>query len=478
MSSEYQELLEKLLNSDTTDVIPQSRAEHIMLTAINSLNIDTLPEPGSRMEAYLMALITKMGEGGSASQTQSDWNQNDSTQPDYVKNKTHYSKLKFVSQARKIPNESYQEFNGNFNIASFDAICIEINETLFTDLYGDTLMGDSDPSVWESGDGMGFYIVRISNRYNIYIDTNRYGPVKDATIKLYNQTVEKVLPHYYLPTPTMNTLGGVKVFQNDDVLGYTQCCIDGDSVLYSKEYKAANIYTELSITNLKALSYFGDHALFTDNIAKEFQGYELTLPIHAWFIGMDYSFSPYRNKYILESADGTTMLVNIANSEIKSTSVLHAPSSGGSLIVTFNPGDPTKTTHSSSEIYEAFQSGKTVQFYDGRQLYPLVASNVDLAIFASGGLVDVVSFETIIITDNSEIITIGPAFVPTLTAAAEVGQTMVVKSVDENGHPTEWEAVGMEGAPTVTTANNGQFLRVVNGSWAASTVPNAEEASF
>ena len=65
MSSEYQELLEKLLNSDTTDVIPQSRAEYIMLTAINSLGIDTLPEPGSRMEAYLMALITKLSEGGS-----------------------------------------------------------------------------------------------------------------------------------------------------------------------------------------------------------------------------------------------------------------------------------------------------------------------------------------------------------------------------------------------------------------------------
>lgn len=67
MSSEYQELLEKLLNSDTTDVIPQSRAEYIILTAINSLGIDTLPEPGSRIEAYLMALIAKMGEGGSAS---------------------------------------------------------------------------------------------------------------------------------------------------------------------------------------------------------------------------------------------------------------------------------------------------------------------------------------------------------------------------------------------------------------------------
>lgn len=61
---------------------------------------------------------------------------------------------------------------------------------------------------------------------------------------------------------------------------------------------------------------------------------------------------------------------------------------------------------------------------------------------------------------------------------AFVGQTIVVKAVDENGQPTEWEAVDMEGVPTVTTANNGQFLRVVNGAWAASTVPNAEEASF
>lgn len=448
MSSEYQELLEKLLNSDTTDVIPQSRAEYIMLTAINSLDIDTLPEPDSRMEAYLMALITKMGEGGSASQTQSDWNQNDSTQPDYVKNKTHYSKLKFVSQAQTVPNTSYQRFNDIFNIASFDAICIEINETLFTDLYGDTLMGDSDPSVWESGDGMGFYIVNMSARYNIYIDTNRYGPVKDATIKLYNQTVEKVLPHYYLPAPTQNTLGGVKVFQNDDMSGYTECYIDGDSVLYSKEYKAANIYTELSITNLKALSYFGDHALFTDNIAKEFQGYELTLPIHAWFIGTDYSFNPYRNKYILESADGTTMLLNIANSEIKSTSVLHTPSSGGSLIVTWKPGDSTKATHSSSEIYEAFHSGKTVQFYANGNLYQLGVSNVEQAFFLFGGLMDSVGFMTMIINNNSEIITLGPAIVPTLSAPAnaQVGQTIVVKSVDENGHPTEWEAVSI---PTV-----------------------------
>jgi hypothetical protein len=30
----------------------------------------------------------------------------------------------------------------------------------------------------------------------------------------------------------------------------------------------------------------------------------------------------------------------------------------------------------------------------------------------------------------------------------------------------------------VTTADNGKFLRVVNGVWAASSIPNAEEATF
>ena len=190
MSSEYQELLEKLLNSDTTDVIPQSRAEHIMLTAINSLDIDSLPEPGSRMEAYLMALITKMGEGGSESQ------------------------------------------------------------------------------------------------------------------------------------PTVD-----------------------------------------------------------------------------------------------------------------------------SLIVTHNPDNFTKATHSSSEIYEAVQSGKTVQFYANGISFQLIKSNPDEATFTISGLADnTIRFMSIVINNNSGIITLGPAYVPTTPDTMEVGQTIVVKSVDEAGHPTEWETVSI---PTV-----------------------------
>lgn len=37
---------------------------------------------------------------------------------------------------------------------------------------------------------------------------------------------------------------------------------------------------------------------------------------------------------------------------------------------------------------------------------------------------------------------------------------------------------GGAGLPTVTTADNGKFLQVVNGAWAAATIPSAEGVTF
>lgn len=63
--------------------------------------------------------------------------------------------------------------------------------------------------------------------------------------------------------------------------------------------------------------------------------------------------------------------------------------------------------------------------------------------------------------------------------SAQVGQIIKVKYVDDDGRPTEWEAGEMpSGLPNVTEDNNGQFLRVVNGTWTADTVPSAGGASF
>ena len=91
--------------------------------------------------------------------------------------------------------------------------------------------------------------------------------------------------------------------------------------------------------------------------------------------------------------------------------------SGGSLIVTLNPDDSTNATatHSSSEIYEAFQSGKTVQFYMDDRAFQLIMSTADVAFFSFDGFFgNEAGFMTIGINNNSEINNLGSALVPQL----------------------------------------------------------------
>ena len=451
MSSEYQELLEKLLNSDTTDVIPQSRDEYIMLTAINSLDIHTLPEPGSRIEAYLMALITKMGEGGGASQTQPDWNQNDSTAADYVKNKTHYYSVNEIATFSPV-NSTEQVLLVPFSDIP-ELVCVDINgqrfEGLSRDSYGLGYIGDIGTSGWHEGEGYGFYFTLDKSTKNTRcaVDTSRFG-VRPNCI-LYGMYVDKKIPYYYLPYPTAKTPGAVKAEYMDDLSKYEQCVIDDAGTVYSRKYSPAQVFSDLSGNNLKnKLSYVGDHGIFTDSISEDISSVsELVLPVHAWKIFYNGQYAAY----LLESADGRIVkfTYNLGGTgTAPNVEVLHTPSSGGSLIVTLNPDDSTKATHSSSEIYEAVQSGKTVQFYNSGMLFQLAVSNLEDAIFTFGGVSELKTgfFITIIINDRSEFTALGPYFAPAIQSPIEVGQTIVVKSVNEIGHPTEWEAVDI---PTV-----------------------------
>lgn len=448
MSSEYQELLEKLLNSDTTDVIPQSRDEYIMLTAINSLDIHTLPEPGSRIEAYLMALITKIGEGGSASQTQSDWNQNDSTAADYVKNKTHYYSVKKIATFSPV-NSTEQVLLVPFSDIP-ELVCVDINGQRFEGLSRgfSGYIGDHGVAGWDEGTGYGFYfkLDKSTKNTRCAVDTRRFG-VRPNCI-LYGMYVDKKIPYYYLPYPTATTPGAVRAECMDDLSKYEQCVIDDTGTVYSRKYAPAQVFSDLSRYNLNKLSYDGDHGIFTDSIAEEISSVsELVLPVHAWRIFYNGQYIAY----LLESADGQIVKFTYylgGSGSTPNVEVLHTPSSGGSLIVTHNPDDSTKATHSPSEIYEAFQSGKTVQFYMNGVLFQLGRSTADEATFHFGGFLDGVIFMTIVIDNSLGIITLGPAIAPTIpaTATAAVGQTIKVSAVNENGQPTEWEAVDI---PTV-----------------------------
>ena len=62
---------------------------------------------------------------------------------------------------------------------------------------------------------------------------------------------------------------------------------------------------------------------------------------------------------------------------------------------------------------------------------------------------------------------------------ATVGQIAKITAVDASGVPTAWSPVDMpSGMPNVTGADNGKFLRVVGGAWAATEISSANGVSF
>ena len=87
-----------------------------------------------------------------------------------------------------------------------------------------------------------------------------------------------------------------------------------------------------------------------------------------------------------------------------------------------------------------------------------------------------------------------------LASGAAVGDLIKVKAVDASGKPTAWAvavagkdylteapvtsvngetgAVKVREVPSVTASDNGKFLRVVSGAWAAVEIANANGGSF
>lgn len=349
-----------------------------------------------------------------AEQVQPDWNQNDSTSADYVKNRTHYYSVKKIATFSPV-NSTERVLLVPFSDIP-ELVCVDINGQRFEGLSRSSsgYIGDFGAAGWHEGKGYGFYFTLDKSTKNTIcaVDTRRFG-VRPNCI-LYGMYVDKKIPCYYLPYPTVTTPGAVKAEPINDLSKYEPCAIDDAGTVYSRKYAPAQVFSDLSRNNLKKLSYNGDHGIFTDSIAEEISSIsELVLPVHAWRI----FYNGRLVAYLLESADGQIVKFTYYLGGVGSkpqVEVLHTPSSGGSLIVTRNPDNSAKATHSSSEIYEAFQSGKTVQFYNGNPLilYRLVMSTDNQAVFTFGEFLEGMIFMTIIVNDSSEIITLGPARVP------------------------------------------------------------------
>ena len=385
MSSEYQELLEKLLNSDTTDVIPQSRAEHIMLTAINSLDIDTLPEPDSRMEAYLMALITKMGEGGSASQAQSDWNQNDSTAADYVKNRPFYT-----------------------------------DDPLETEIFDVVALMDAGAYQWHIDNGTvncGFDL-----GHSLFFDTPLV--VGDKYKIQYNGA-------NYECIAIDETDGSVILTDNIDIFG-------------TGEFEFAVICAPYILTDPSDTS--GKWII----LAAGFRNTE-TPPTELKVISQKTKIVKINPKYIDFPVETDPTVPDWAKEPTKPTYTAYEIQAQPDMYVN-NFDKLINNLTAKTVVYISQASFKSPIPYDR---YPVLVmrSSID------HGVASIVAYDSTGKTWSGSVNfsqdkidlkerTLAASDIGAISApaTAEVGQTIVVKSVDEAGHPTEWEAVSI---PTV-----------------------------
>ena len=72
----------------------------------------------------------------------------------------------------------------------------------------------------------------------------------------------------------------------------------------------------------------------------------------------------------------------------------------------------------------------------------------------------------------------GRIIMETYASKTEVANQDAVVLAEAQAYTDEKIAAVGAGLPAVTTANNGQFLQVVNGAWAAATIPSAEGVTF
>lgn len=63
-------------------------------------------------------------------------------------------------------------------------------------------------------------------------------------------------------------------------------------------------------------------------------------------------------------------------------------------------------------------------------------------------------------------------------AFSKLGQVDESAAAAQSARDARQAAESLTGLPAVTEADNGKFLRVAGGVWAAEAVPSAEEASF
>ena len=417
------------------------------------------------MDLISYALSKKVKKYVDDSIVQPDWDEQDETSPAYVKNKTHYYKLKSIFNSGFGFYQVYETddflrscicykdgslITVGISLDKTSLFCIEINgqkiHGLTPNPSSKILLGDTDISIWTNGEGYGFQIAKITaSDVRLYWDESRFGSLKDNVVNIYIQTIEKELDPDFLPLTSPNKRGTVLANTINPELesNYTECLCDGNGRLYSKKYAQVETFSELSLSNLNSTYEIGQHYLFTDSISDEISAVaNLTLPVHAWYLKQQ-----MEKQFLLESADGAAYLLGIYNGKIISTTQIStALSSGGTLIVTPQDGSLDYTP---AELCDALDSGKNVVLLLDGIMLQLVCISLDRAIF-TGVIFDENELSVFTVGFDTD----GNMVNPSISAVPTIPSSSVILNSSTEGSSKQFEiTVDDSGTITATEIN-------------------------
>lgn len=347
---------------------------------------------------------------------QADWNQNDPTAPDFVKNRPFYEEtvetdisgttytLGRVSSANteythdELPLQLGQEWTLSYSAMS-ETYTTSVLEAKDGTLYIGDLSCNAIPFYATATTHLGGSVVNIMGSGTLSA-TCVSGTVSETTVHK--------LDAKYLPDETQPDWN-----QNDP---------DGDGYIANRTHYEEDITQvidcEIDVAPANTITY----QVYTYDELPLVVGQELTL----WFKGS--SSTEYNNSF------GTTIVEKDENGDL----VAYIPSVDNQRFII----RPTEISATGSDMYNANAdylkiTGESivnkVHQLDPKYIPDTIARTSD---------VEAVS---VLVGDTSvsEQISVAVAEKITAPTTASVGQLLAVKAVDENGKPTEWEVVDM-----------------------------------
>lgn len=383
-----------------------------------------------------------------------DWNQNDETATDYIKNRPFYEdgqvEIEIVAETTvEFANEPYainpfeiKFVEGQTYFVTWDGTVYECVSYIAPgpnspSIGNGSIAGAGDSSnepffctVFEGNvmlfaEEVGTYTISISTiEPNIHHIDPKY--IKDMYYE--GDLVEKE----FMPEMAVENTEGY-IYETDFLNSMLE-----EGLTYIVTWNGEQ-YTCVARNVGDGGIYIGNQAIAID--ADGF-GFAETIESNEPFFIL--TFAPDMWSVIMAESGSHTFSINVIRRDLRQIDPKYIPSTNLNVYISYEEDETLFATHSSADIFKAKESGRTVEFYDGDGIkYDFDGGDPSECYFkcvslwydqAATRYACIYSDKTIEFYDNKYV----PA---TDRIEAKVGQTIVVKEIDENGMPISWEAV-------------------------------------